>query len=210
MRVLVVAATEPEVVGLRTCPEVGTNRIEVLVTGVGMVATAIQVSRALAMVHEPFDLVLNLGLCGAFDRARPLCEVVHVTNDHLSELGVEDGPDFVSAETLGLVPAGSTRVHNPAPPSSSVLAGLRSVTGVTVNTVHGHEPSIAALAARLDADVESMEGAAFMLACLAAGVPFAQVRAVSNHVERRNRAAWQLPDALAALSRTTRLILEDL
>ena len=37
-----------------------------------------------------------------------------------------------------------------------------------------------------------MEGAAFMYACLIAGVPFAQVRAVSNRVERRNRAAWDL------------------
>ena len=32
-----------------------------------------------------------------------------------------------------------------------------------------------------------MEGAAFMYACLIQGVPFAQVRAVSNIVERRNR-----------------------
>ena len=33
-----------------------------------------------------------------------------------------------------------------------------------------------------------MEGAAFMYVCLMHQVPFAQIRAVSNVVERRNRA----------------------
>ena len=40
-----------------------------------------------------------------------------------------------------------------------------------------------------------MEGAAFMYACLVQGLPFAQVRAVSNVVERRNRGAWKMAEA---------------
>ena len=44
-----------------------------------------------------------------------------------------------------------------------------------------------------------MEGAAFMHSSLIAGVPFAQVRAVSNAVERRNRGAWKLDQAIGAL-----------
>lgn len=55
-----------------------------------------------------------------------------------------------------------------------------------------------------------MEGAAFFYACLSAGVPCAQVRAVSNYVERRNRAAWKLGDAIAALAVTGRALLEAL
>ena len=58
-------------------------------------------------------------------------------------------------------------------------------------------------------DVESMEGAAFMYACLTFGQPFAQVRAVSNVVERRNRAAWNLPEAIRALGDATLRILEN-
>ena len=55
-----------------------------------------------------------------------------------------------------------------------------------------------------------MEGAAFMYACLIHGVPFAQVRAVSNIVERRNRERVEaggsdrsLGDAALADARTT-------
>ena len=47
-----------------------------------------------------------------------------------------------------------------------------------------------------------MEGAAFMYACLMHGVPFAQIRAVSNVVERRNRAAWKVQEAIDALGET--------
>ena len=41
-----------------------------------------------------------------------------------------------------------------------------------------------------------MEGAAFMSACLIHKVPFAQVRAVSNLVERRDRGSWKMGEAI--------------
>ena len=44
-----------------------------------------------------------------------------------------------------------------------------------------------------------MEGAAFMYACLIHEVVFAQVRAVSNVVERRNRDAWKMAEAIGSL-----------
>jgi futalosine hydrolase len=73
------------------------------------------------------------------------------------------------------------------------------VKGITVNTVHGAEGSIAAVVERCKPQVESMEGAAFMYACLVHDVAFAQVRAVSNVVERRDRARWKLSEAIHSL-----------
>jgi futalosine hydrolase len=55
-----------------------------------------------------------------------------------------------------------------------------------------------------------MEGAAFMYACLIHEVPFAQVRAVSNVVERRNRSAWKMADAIESLGAAALRILEDI
>jgi futalosine hydrolase len=57
--------------------------------------------------------------------------------------------------------------------------------------------------------VESMEGAAFMYACLIHQVPFAQVRAVSNFVEKRNREAWKLAEAIRNLSEVALRIIEE-
>ena len=52
-----------------------------IVTGVGMVATAARVARALA--RTPYDVAFNFGVCGSFDRALALGQVVHVTSDAL-------------------------------------------------------------------------------------------------------------------------------
>ena len=213
MHLLVVAATEGEIASLTAGPPAGRHQIDRLITGVGMVATAARVSRAIAQTR--YDLAINIGVCGAFDRALPLGAVVHVTSDRLSELGVEDGPAFVPADVIGLVPGDHApfaggRLVNTAPPASAVLAALPRVSGITVNTVHGDDTSIAAVVDRYHPQVESMEGAAFMYACLVAGIPFAQIRAVSNYVERRNRAVWKMSEAIDALGRTVTSILGEL
>ena len=45
-----------------------------------------------------------------------------------------------------------------------------------------------------------MEGAAFFYACLMMQVPFLEIRSISNHVEPRNRAAWDIPLAIGQLN----------
>lgn len=51
-----------------------------------------------------------------------------------------------------------------------------------------------------DADIENMEGAAFFKACLRAGVPFYEIRSISNEVDL-NRKAWDLHGAVARLGK---------
>jgi len=203
MRILVVAATEGEVAALAGRAFAGRD-VVFLITGVGMIATAARTSRALPL--GSYDLALNFGVCGSFDRALAPGRVVHVVSDRVAELGAEDGDAFLSVDELGL--PGDSVFVNPAPPSNDVLRTLPAVRGITVNTVHGNESSIAAVVRRFAPQVESMEGAAFMSACLISGVPFAQVRAVSNTVERRNREAWNLAEAVAGLGRVAQEILD--
>jgi futalosine hydrolase len=169
--------------------------VDVLVTGVGMVATAAWTSRVLAETR--YDFALNLGVCGSFNPALPLGGVVHVVSDRIAELGAEDDDRFLPIEELGLPT--EYRFVNALMPDNPVLRGLPIVNGITVNTVHGSEESIAAVVRRFDPDVESMEGAGFMQACQIHGVVRAQVRAVSNVVGKRNRAAWRLDEAIAGV-----------
>jgi len=203
MRILIVAATEAEVADLK--PRLERNA-DLLITGVGMVATAVRCARLLAL--DSFDLALNVGLCGSFDPALTPGTVVHVVRDRIAELGAEDGDAFLTMADLNL-PA-ECEFTNASPPRIAALTELKAVGAVTVNTAHGNDRSIAALVERFSPQVESMEGAAFMSACLVSGVRFAQVRAVSNMVTRRDRAAWRISDAVAALARTTLRIIEGL
>ena len=171
-----------------------------------MVATAGRCARALATARH--DVALNLGVCGSFDAALGPGTVVHVVRDRLAELGAEDGDAFLTLRDLQL--EGDDEFVNQTPPASVALAELPAVSGITVNTVHGQERSIAAVVRRLQPQVESMEGAAFMFACRLSGVPFAQVRAVSNVVERRNRAAWKMHEAIGSLGAAAVRILDTL
>lgn len=188
------------------------HHVDVLVTGVGMVATAAWCSRVLA--QTPYDLGLNFGVCGSFGRAlEPGTAVVHIVSDRIAELGAEAGQAFLTIQDLNLLdddefPFTGGELVNTAPPANAALIRLPAVNGITVNTVHGHERSIADVAQRFAPQVESMEGAGFMYACLIHGLAFAQVRAVSNVVETRNREAWKLPEAISSLSRTALSILE--
>jgi hypothetical protein len=58
---------------------------------------------------------------------------------------------------------------NPFVPPHAAIGTLPRVNGITVNTVHGNQDSIARVVDRVKPDVESMEGAAFMYACLMSG-----------------------------------------
>jgi futalosine hydrolase len=199
--------------GLRSASyRFGDHDVDVLTTGVGMIATAAWCSRTFAAEH--YDLALNVGLCGSFDASLAAPDVVHVIADRIAELGAEDGDDFLTIHQLQLLgendfPFDGGLLVNTNPPPLPSLATLRSVTGITVNTVHGNERTIAAVRDRYDPDVESMEGAAFMYASLIAGVPFAQVRAVSNAVVRRNRGAWKIDEAIRALGEQSVTLLES-
>ena len=203
MRTLVVAATAAEIAPIEAAVRARRDT-DLLVTGVGMVAMAARCSRRLAM--GTYDLALNLGLCGSFDPSLTPGVVVHVVADRLSELGAEDVDAFVPVESLSL-PSDHV-VENAHPPANVALGWLPKVTGITVNTVHGRASTIAAVVERCHPQVESMEGAAFMYACRLAAVPYAQVRAVSNVVERRNRAGWKVPEAVEALAAAARAILQ--
>jgi futalosine hydrolase len=225
VRILVVAATpaevDPFVAGLSRVAETrprstryigGGHELDVLITGVGMVATSTWCSRTLCA--EQFDAALNLGVCGSFRTALGPGSVVHVVADRLVELGAEDGDGFLTIQQMNLLgdddfPFTGGRLVNASPPPLAGLRGFRQVEGITVSTVHGNEASIARVAARFDPDVESMEGAAFMYACLVHGVPFAQVRAISNVVERRNRSTWKLKEAITELTLAARRLLES-
>jgi len=201
MQVLVVAATEPEIAALRN-----RTSLDILVTGVGMVATAARTARALAQAR--YDVAFNFGVCGTFDRAMLLGSVVHAVTDRLAELGAEDGDAFLTLDQIGL--PGEPVFTNGTPPRLAVLDALPPVRAITVNTAHGSEATIAAAVRRFSPQVESMEGAAFMYACQLSGVAFAQVRAVSNVVEKRNREAWNMDEAVGNLGRCARAILDSL
>jgi futalosine hydrolase len=197
MRILIVAATEFEVGSLK--PQDLALDYELLITGVGMVATAFALGRHLA--GNKYDLVLNLGIAGSFDQSIALGDVLEITADTFAELGAENDTEFLSIDEMGF----GTGAYFPTTKLSDLYNlfntfNLKQASAITVNTVHGNEESIKKVAERLNPQLESMEGAAFFYVCQQMNVPSLQIRAVSNYVEKRNRDNWQIGLAIKNLN----------
>ncbi len=218
MNILIVAATRQEVEHLFSVPDgqlaVGNSETsanyKIFITGVGMVATAFELGRHLA-THQ-YNLAINLGICGSFDRSLNLGDVVEVTSDILAELGAEDDEGFLPIEQLGFGESvfNATAAINSINGAGDDSLRLKTVQGVTVNTVHGNEAHIVKTVNRLNPQVESMEGAAFFYACEKFNLPCLQIRAVSNYVEKRNRANWQIGLAIKNLNIFAGRLLQQL
>lgn len=59
-------------------------------------------------------------------------------------------------------------------------------------------------------EIETMEGAAVFFVCLKEGIPFFELRSISNMVEPRDINNWNIPLALKNLNQTLQNIFEDL
>ena len=221
MRVLIVAATLAEVEPLMTAlgmqksdeeenlfvtRHVSVANCSVLITGVGMVPTAFALARHLP--HNVYNVVINLGIAGSFDRNIPLGKVLEVYEDTFAELGAEDDKQFISIEKLGF----GASIFKPTSAINHFTTKnfINKANAITVNTVHGNDDSIAAIAARLNPQLESMEGAAFFYACHKLQVPCIQIRVVSNYVEKRNRDNWDIGFAVKNLNNFALELIKEL
>lgn len=195
MKILLVAATTTEIVPILAQAESSLfshHQLEILVTGVGMVATAFALGKKFAVNN--YDLAINAGIAGSFDRNLQLGEVLQVSEDSFAEMGAEDGEGFLPIDKLGF---GESIMR---PVNTDLQINVKQVRAITVNRIHGNETTIYTTMSRFHPQIESMEGAAFFYSCNQAGIPSIQIRSVSNYVERRNRENWEISLAIKNLN----------
>lgn len=175
---------------------------DVLVAGVGPAAAAAGTATALALPvdHTDYSLVVCAGVGGGFAPAAALGSLVVADAIVAADLGTETPEGFVSVTSLGFG-------HSVHLPPAELAARAAEATGallapvLTVSTVTGTAARAAELAARHPlAGAEAMEGFGVAEAAAAHGLPVLEIRAVSNAVGPRDRAAWRIADALAALA----------
>lgn len=192
MALLIVAATREEI--LPSIPLLEAMNISYLITGVGLIATAHSLTRSLS--KNSYTLIVNVGIAGSFDKKRKLGDTVLIHKDTISELGAEDGGQFIPIDTLGF---GTAAWNSSQVPSLHV--NLEKVESISVNTVHGNEKSIQLIQERYpDVVLESMEGAAVFYVSAQENVPAIQIRSISNYIEHRNKDTWNIPLAIANLN----------
>ncbi|MFG2879695.1 futalosine hydrolase [Streptomyces sp. NPDC048337] len=171
---------------------------DVVVGGVGPAAAAAGAATALAL--GPYDLVVSAGIGGGFQPAAPVGSLVVADAIVAADLGAETPDGFLDVRALGF----GHSVHLPPAELAALAAeatGALLAPVLTLSTVTGTAARAAGLAARHPlAGAEAMEGFGVAEAAAAHGLPVLEIRAVSNAVGPRDRAAWRIGDALAALA----------
>lgn len=205
-RILIVTAVEAEAEAVRRGLPETAHGVTVLVGGVGSARAAAAVSRALAL-DPGYGAVLSAGIGGAFaGRAEPgaLLLARRIVAADLGAESPESPEGYLSLDELGF---GTTDAEAGRVPGLDAVVG----TVLTVNTATGTDERAAELLRRHPEAVgEAMEGYGVAVAAQLADLPFAEVRAVSNLVGRRDRDAWRLDLAFAALTAAARPIAEGL
>lgn len=198
MNLLVVTAVEAE----RSALLATSPALNVVTVGVGMPTAAANAALALARgsAHGAYDGVVCAGIGGGFEGRACVGDTVIATRSVAADLGADSPDGFISIDELGF---GRSAYETDADLRTRIAERLgvaRTGAVLSVNTVTGLADAAAALVARYeDAAAESMEGYGVACAAAALGVPFAEVRTISNAVGPRDRSAWRIGDALTAL-----------
>ncbi|WP_243367078.1 futalosine hydrolase [Fundidesulfovibrio soli] len=189
--------------------EIRGRDVLLLVTGVGPLSAALEAATALERYRVTG--MLNLGVAGSFDTAKaPLCAPVAASEEVCADFGVAgrdgladaSGFPFPQWEGVGGKIFDRLRLDPDEAAKALGLAlppGWTRAPALTSGVVTGGAERAAALAARHATLTESMEGFALALACKARGLPFLEVRTISNAVGERDLKQWKLALALAGL-----------
>ncbi|WP_431922702.1 futalosine hydrolase [Micromonospora wenchangensis] len=184
--------------------------VTVRAIGVGPAVAGATTARVLALAEaagRPYRAVVSAGIAGGFAGRAPVGATVLASRSVAADLGAESPTGFIPVDELGMPPellgGGPTIDVDPALLGALRAALPRAVVGavLTVSTVTGTAASTTALADRHpDAVAEAMEGYAVAVAAAQAGVPFAELRTVSNPVGPRDRDGWRMREAFTALT----------
>lgn len=141
----------------------------------------------------PISAVFILGVCGAYPgRGIKVLDVVRVDAESVGDMGYQDrdGSFYPFPSSVRATAPEHAPVH---------LQKLKSVVGLTVNRCTGTEELGLSRSRMFDADIENMEGAAGISACIAHNMPVFEIRAVCNMASTRDRESWKFNEALSAL-----------
>ncbi len=195
MKILVVAATEMEI-----APFMAQNTMaNVLITGVGAPACMFAVTKRLQ--QKKYDFIIQGGIAGTFKNQYPLGQIFAVKTDLFADLGIQEKDQFFTLFEKGFTsedafPNTNGRLQN----TTQNFFSLKPVNAITINTVSDSFVQTELYRKKYDADIESMEGAAFHYACIQENVPFLQVRSISNFVGERVKTNWKMKEAIDSLN----------
>jgi futalosine hydrolase len=176
------------------------NEIDILITGIGTTFTTFHLTNTLR--DKTYQYVINVGIAGSLSKELSIGEVVAVVSDEFADLGIEKENEFLTLFESGFMDSNEFPFEQGMIKSTDLngFLDLKKVRAITTNKSHGRAASISEIKSKFSAQVESMEGAVVFYVCNWLGVSCFQIRAISNFVEPRDSAQWNIPLALEKLN----------
>ncbi len=183
---------------------------------------------ALLFTQYAPDLLVIFGIGGAYPSSgAQVGDLALARSETAADEGVVTMDGFHDTEYIGipLVRTGAQIRYNSFPAPEALLAqaevALRKAGGpdtaavhvgpfLTLSTCTGTDARARELEDRYAALCENMEGAAAAQVAVLHGIPWIEVRGISNIVEDRDMRKWNIPLAAAAVQRAVRSIVEDI
>jgi len=204
MRMLVLAATEMELERCRNHfqKEKNSSVVTFRTIGVGAISAAFYTQLYIGQ-HRP-DMVILGGIAGSFDKEITLGKTFLVRSEMQATVGVEENGVWKDVFDMGFVkkdetPYQNARLVNPYLDRYNDF-GLPLADSISVDEITTNIKRQKIYTEKYNSILESMEGAAFHFVCLQIGVPFLQVRSVSNYVGERDKSKWNFGSALSHLN----------
>jgi len=205
MNKLVIAATQMEIKPLMSAH----FEADFLITGVGTPATVYNLLKKIA--YKKYDFILQVGVAGSFKEFFKLGDVVFVKSDCFADLGAIENKKFHSIFDLNFNGLNEFPFKKGMLENEFIMQlSLKEAKGITVNCLTDEMEQIGILQGKYQADVESMEGAALHFVCLQEGIPFLQIRGISNFVGEREKSKWQLEAAIENSNHAALKIIESM
>lgn len=214
--ILVIAATEIEMGALhRLAP--ATCGWQPLVTGVGLAATALQLTRYLCNTEESVEGVISFGVGGAYygvfagGKSLQLLDICVASSEAYGDLGIcmGDTVEYLPDEITGVQEFNLGGEFAERLEKALDINEIPYLKGgfVSVNAASGRRVRGEMLQKRWNGLCENMEGAAAAQVCAAFSLPLFEMRCISNMVEDRNPANWRLREACDKAARVTAALL---
>ncbi len=168
---------------------------DLLITGVGIPATIFSM-----FTHNKistYDLIINCGIAGSFSETHSIGTVVNVYSDYFGDIGFTGADGFKNVFQLNCNDMFKNIFNNGLIVNTSdypvSFRNLQKTKSVTVN--------IPERKTYPETDIETMEGAAFMMVCKYFKKNFIQIRAVSNIIGKTKREDWDFKDSICNYSK---------
>ncbi|MEY2829448.1 MAG: futalosine hydrolase [Bacteroidota bacterium] len=185
--------------------KVNNHRIDLLLTGVGIVNTTYFLQQYL-ITNKP-EMVIQYGIAGVHPHFCALGNCFAITHEIFADIGVFENGNYKNLEELNLSSSNISLVNHSV--LQLLIPEIKTAKARTVSLIESDSIRLLILNKKYNVDVESMEGAAFHFVMAHTKIPYLQIRAASNFIGERDKTNWEMKLAVDNINELVLKIIDE-